>query len=381
MKLRSFFAVIVVLVVPAGVSAAVLIQHNGNTNPTTENFGLWPYNGGISTSALASDLGQPAWQISNTGGAAQAVYGQLGGTGPWFPGGSGLTAAQISDIDSEGFILSLRARIVSGPTYNASGTQHAAVMATVAGAFNNRFDIQLGSDGAGNTLVILPNSVTDSSDGTSTSSTNYAGAPLVISGTAYHFYQLIYNPTSQTSTLLVDGQVTEKGYAGASIVGGGTTTSNYGLVFGSINFATANFAQAKLATIQPGDFNFDGHVDAADILPMEQALVDLPGYQLKYNLATNQLTKIGDLNGDGVFNNADLQSLLNLLKSGGGSNNSVPEPSTLLLGVLAALMVGGLRLRPVQFTDANPAQTYRLQRVAFRAEVQPMADAWLRPGI
>jgi hypothetical protein len=57
MKLQPFFAVIAALVVPVAANAAVLIQHNGNTNPTTENFGLWPYNGGISTSALANDQG------------------------------------------------------------------------------------------------------------------------------------------------------------------------------------------------------------------------------------------------------------------------------------------------------------------------------------
>ncbi len=45
-----------------------------------------------------------------------------------------------------------------------------------------------------------------------------------------------------------------------------------------------------------------------------------------------------------MINNADLQALLNLLKSGGGSNNPVPEPSTLVLAVLAALMLGGLVL-------------------------------------
>jgi hypothetical protein len=52
--------------------------------------------------------------------------------------------------------------------------------------------------------------------------------------------------------------------------------------------------------------------------------------------STSQLALIGDVNGDGFFNNADLQALLNLLKSGGGST-SVPEPASLVL-----LAMGGV---------------------------------------
>ncbi|HZZ26912.1 MAG TPA: family 43 glycosylhydrolase [Pirellulales bacterium] len=89
----------------------------------------------------------------------------------------------------------------------------------------------------------------------------------------------------------------------------------------------------------PGDFNRDGHVDAADILPMEQALTNLSAYKTTYkpNLTDAQVLLIGDLDGDHKFSNADLQALLNLLQSGGGSANPVPEPSSwilLLLGVI-----------------------------------------------
>ncbi len=85
----------------------------------------------------------------------------------------------------------------------------------------------------------------------------------------------------------------------------------------------------------PGDFNRDHHVDAADILAMEQALVDLPNYQSAKALSDDQLLAIGDLNGDGFVNGADLQVLLNLLKSGNGSTNLVPEPASLVQLVIA----------------------------------------------
>jgi hypothetical protein len=60
----------------------------------------------------------------------------------------------------------------------------------------------------------------------------------------------------------------------------------------------------------PGDFNRDGHVYASDIQAMEAALVDLNGYQTSKSLTDEQLLALGDVNCDGVVNNADLQALL-----------------------------------------------------------------------
>ena len=88
-----------------------------------------------------------------------------------------------------------------------------------------------------------------------------------------------------------------------------------------------------------GDFNRDGRVNAADILAMEQALTDLPDFQTAKGLSASQLLTIGDLNNDGQVNNADLQALLNLLISGGGSTDAVPEPSTFVLAVVALTML------------------------------------------
>jgi len=95
----------------------------------------------------------------------------------------------------------------------------------------------------------------------------------------------------------------------------------------------------SLQTYLPGDFNRDGHVDASDILAMEQALADLPDYETAKGLSNAQLLDIGDINGDGAVNNSDLQALINKLQSGGGSAESVPEPAAFI-----QLVAGGILL-------------------------------------
>ena len=107
---------------------------------------------------------------------------------------------------------------------------------------------------------------------------------------------------------------------------------------------------APVAMLKSGDFNLDGHVDASDVKAMTAALVDLNAYQHGANsqdatITADDLTQIGDLNGDHQITNADLQYLSNLLKAGGGST-SVPEPSAWLLVVCAAggwLLIFGRR--------------------------------------
>ena len=90
-----------------------------------------------------------------------------------------------------------------------------------------------------------------------------------------------------------------------------------------------------LNPVLAGDMNRDGHVNTADIQVMMQALTNPQGYESTYGVSASDLQLIGDTSGDSTFTNADLQSLLDLLASGGGSINSVPEPGTFVLAVLA----------------------------------------------
>lgn len=107
---------------------------------------------------------------------------------------------------------------------------------------------------------------------------------------------------------------------------------------GPVDYAVAWWALGTGNAIAgaAGDINQDGHVDANDILAMEKALANETSYAQSVGLTTAQLALIGDVNGDGQFTNADIQSLLNFLKNGNGSE-SVPEPASLVL-----LAIGGL---------------------------------------
>ena len=68
-------------------------------------------------------------------------------------------------------------------------------------------------------------------------------------------------------------------------------------------------------------------------------LTDENAYKSSLNLTDNQLLLIGDLNGDVQVDNSDLQSLLALLKSGGGSISTVPEPTSVSMIVLGGILL------------------------------------------
>ena len=116
------------------------------------------------------------------------------------------------------------------------------------------------------------------------------------------------------------------------------------VVFSTPTFAGDSLNNAQLAifsAIMRGDFNLDGQRSAADIAQMLGALVNLSAYQTSLDLSDADVSAIADVDQNGVVTNADLQALLDLLKSGGGGTSSVPEPSAGVLACIGMIWLAG----------------------------------------
>ena len=88
--------------------------------------------------------------------------------------------------------------------------------------------------------------------------------------------------------------------------------------------------------------NRDGNLTAADAPPFIEALVNPTAYAAHgFPFPANE---VGDVNQDGTFDLGDIADFSTLL--GGPANaNAVPEPSTLLLALLAVASVATRRQR------------------------------------
>jgi hypothetical protein len=237
---KKFFAVTTIVIFLAAwtelAEASFAITHSGSTDPATEGFGVWPWSNSANVQPVQNDMGYAAWSITGLAQGQQYVYYS-----------TPLSSNQLTDIANQGFVLNVKERVVQGnaPIYDAANPAVIGVVALSTGS--KRFDIDLGVNSAGNTVVVLPNYVTVSGGIGITPGASYT---LTDSGSSYHTYQLTYNPTTQLSDLFVDGIERIQGYSGFSYYSPdeGNSRGLYSLLWGGYNGGQANFNTVQFAS-------------------------------------------------------------------------------------------------------------------------------------
>lgn len=134
----------------------------------------------------------------------------------------------------------------------------------------------------------------------------------------------------------------------------------------------------------PGDINRNGQVTVADISSLMTALSDLTGYQSSHAGMSDptHLLEVADVNQDGFVTNADIQGLISLvannaaLGSGGGSGEvtAVPEPASMMLCGLGALLIAISCLR------RGLLESHFLRQTAIHLPGHPFRPLTLQPG-
>jgi hypothetical protein len=230
----GFFAILLCIncVVATQAHGATVLTHQGDTDPTAEGFaGMWVFGSPATFGPIADDLGKPAWSVTGLGQSSQYAYA----AGP-------LTPSQTADLTSKGFTFTIVARAIQGiaPTYDALNPVGIAGGGVHTGV--QRFDIGLGLDSNGDTVVVLPTS----SDATGPGNSLVGfGLAYTLAGNDYHTYSLIFDPVSQLADLYVDGVSRIQGYSGNTSFVGDVP----GFYFGESSGGQANFNYVSLSIV------------------------------------------------------------------------------------------------------------------------------------
>jgi PEP-CTERM motif/Dockerin type I domain len=299
-------SVVVFLGILVGASdGQILASHQGQFDPMTEGFGYTDSFGPAATGPVTDDLGLgiSAWDIASQSAHAQAGYEVH------------FNATQNAAIAARGDMMTLDARVVSGPLNSPTANFYPSGGAAFDFGTARRYDIQLGLNSNGDTVVVLPSDLL----GGSNYYTPGMSYTLAGSGSSYHLYQLVYDPTTQSASLFVDGIDRLNRYTGQTDFydGGGT------------GFATVNDGQLNVTSFEfqtpdiPGDLNHDGTVNAQDIS------------LLASNWLQKGSTVSGDANNDGIVNGQDIAVIaghwLWTIQGAPGATTAVPEPSSIAL--------------------------------------------------
>ncbi len=183
--------------------AELLTGNFGTTDPLTENFTTLNTGSGGTVGPVANDQGYPAWEITSNSSGSQAQYIDY----------RPLSTAQQNEIATTGFTETLVARVDlnNNPASTWSPSSPTILASTSVGVLTTpRFDIDLSINSSGNTVVTLPTTYSFGSGGV----VQATGLTDTLTDSAYHTYQLYYNPSTSSADLYIDGNLALSGYTG-----------------------------------------------------------------------------------------------------------------------------------------------------------------------
>ena len=217
-----------ILLLSASVSHAFSITYTAPTDPLSEGWSFGGCCGSSKQGSAINDLGLSAWSISGGDIGSQFGYGL-----------TTLSASQQDEIAMTGFTFTIVDRVERGQS-PANDFNNIVIAGPLVDDGRRRWSIYLGLDNNGNTVLISPDSIDAGGPG---GSIRAYGTSYIVNGNAYHTYQLVYNPTTQTADTYVDGVDVIKGYQGDT-----SFVSNAGWGFSGLSGGIANYHSVQLSS-------------------------------------------------------------------------------------------------------------------------------------
>ena len=207
----------------------LLSGHNGTTDPTTENFVASSFAGSGTVGPATGEV-LSAWEVTSDTPTAQVGYTDS----------RPLSASQQAEIASQGFTVTLVARVDRNGVAPAYDQYPAFIGGVSVGMGSVRWEIDLGINSKGDTVVIPPTTV---GYGSQPGVVVDTGPTYTLSDSGYHTYQLYYSPATSSASLYIDGKLVLSGYTGETAYVG-----NWRLQWWALNGGQGFYNQVKLET-------------------------------------------------------------------------------------------------------------------------------------
>ncbi len=305
MKVASRAALLAcVLSLPLSAPGDVFFRHVGDNDPRSEGWD------GDGTTPIEYDMGFSAWAAD--GSDYRAIP----------------TIKQVAQATKQGWRLAARVRVTTAAHWGGAAFWY--------GNGENRWLIDLVLNDTG---ALTVTAVTEAWDWS-------IGYQYLSDGEGYHLYEVIYDTTTGTADVFVDGVERISDWAGNGYNerycgwGGGSGLGDGGANWNWVSLSSGSYQEPPPATVL-GDANRNGFVDDSDLAILLSNWEQDPLVISTWGLGNFTESSLGDTDVDDV----DLAVLLGNWTGAPPAGVSVPEPATLSLLALGGLAVMRRRRR------------------------------------